>query len=645
MSGAAYRRNESTWTMARFKAAWAESLFDTQVLSSGIACAALSTILTWLTLLTGGREDEEGGVESVCYIFGCTLGFVVGVLLAMLIKSEYPIHETISFWAGMVVMGSLWTLFIPPFWDKVLYPYNANFSLSAIDWTTMDWVVVVGIINASLSLGLPAGMTVDYFGERWGPCFVGVAGGGLIASGYMLEGLVSGWVGKNMTISAIAGLIIGQGHACAYMAVMCANIPRFAVVNWGKLSGVLQCCFSLASLSWMLMTWTFFGNSPAQSATYVLLFERRIPMGVAVAACGLAFYKPSRVEKYRRERPNTAHLYGFPHLPTGILIYGLVALSAGMAIEMFALQPPSLLVAPIAAALWYEIPLLLVIMYGVAVCLKPDLPVCSGSKNTTTISSGGDAAAAIAEGGGGGGGGAAAGVEAPVWNSPGAKGTISLWQVSLVLAVLCGSGHTLASYLYDMGSHGCLLYIKQSSSTTDIYWLGRATTSLYVGYRLDRLTNKIGPGPAALQYLMHASWIMTASMFAMAVFESADSVCIFSVFYLVASGGLGVSIGIVWTILPVLALSVKLSGPGGTELPFGRLLGTMTIGPSVGIVVFFIFIAQWTNTFGWCWIQFACCLVTTAWTWKKAMVSIHGTSEMATGDRDREPLLPTPKRN
>ena len=83
-------------------------------------------------------------------------------------------------------------------------------------------------------------MTVDYFGERWGPCFVGVAGGGLIASGYMLEGLVSGWVGKNMTISAIAGLIIGQGHACAYMAVMCANIPRFAVVNWGKLSGVLQ---------------------------------------------------------------------------------------------------------------------------------------------------------------------------------------------------------------------------------------------------------------------------------------------------------------------------------------------------------------------------------------------------------------------
>uniref|UniRef100_A0A7S2FDT6 Uncharacterized protein n=1 Tax=Florenciella parvula TaxID=236787 RepID=A0A7S2FDT6_9STRA len=175
--------------------------------------------------------------------------------------------------------------------------------------------------------------------------------------------------------------------------------------------------------------------------------------------------------------------------------------------------------------------------------------------------------------------------------------------------------------------------------------MARATTSLYVGYRLDRLTNKIGPGPAALQYLMHASWIMTASMFAMAVFESANSVCIFSVFYLVASGGLGVSIGIVWTILPVLALSVKLSGPGGTELPFGRLLGNMTIGPSVGIVVFFIFIAQWTNIFGWCWIQFACCLVTTAWAWKKAMVSIHGTSEMATGDRDREPLLPTPKRN
>ena len=101
-------------------------------------------------------------------------------------------------------------------------------------------MVVVGVINAGLSFGLPAGMVADYFGERWGPCFVGVAGGGLIASGYMLEGLVSGWVGKNMPVSVIASLMFAQGHACAYMAVMCANIPRFASVHWGKLSGALQ---------------------------------------------------------------------------------------------------------------------------------------------------------------------------------------------------------------------------------------------------------------------------------------------------------------------------------------------------------------------------------------------------------------------
>ena len=69
---------------------------------------------------------------------------------------------------------------------------------------------------------------------------MGVAGGGLIASGYMLEGLVSGWVGKNMPVSVIASLMFAQGHACAYMAVMCANIPRFASVHWGKLSGALQ---------------------------------------------------------------------------------------------------------------------------------------------------------------------------------------------------------------------------------------------------------------------------------------------------------------------------------------------------------------------------------------------------------------------
>ena len=60
-----------------------------------------------------------------------------------------------------------------------------------------------------------------------------------------------------------------------------------------------------------------------------------------------------------------------------------------------------------------------------------------------------------------------------------------------------------------------------------------------------------------------------------------------------------------------------MSGPGGTDVPFGRLLGSMTIGPAVGIVVFFVFIAQWTNIFGWCWIQFACCLVVSGWSWKK----------------------------
>ena len=44
---------------------------------------------------------------------------------------------------------------------------------------------------------------------------------------------------------------------------------------------------------------------------------------------------------------------------------------------------------------------------------------------------------------------------------------------------------------------------------------------------------------------------MTATMFAMAVFASADNFCLFTLFYLLASGGLGASVGIVWTILPV----------------------------------------------------------------------------------------------
>lgn len=84
------------WTRARFKAAMVESFFDSQTMTAGVACAALSTGLTWATLLTGGRTDEEAGVETLCYIFGCLLGLVVGVLSAMLIKSEYPIHETVS---------------------------------------------------------------------------------------------------------------------------------------------------------------------------------------------------------------------------------------------------------------------------------------------------------------------------------------------------------------------------------------------------------------------------------------------------------------------------------------------------------------------------------------------------------------------
>ena len=75
---------------------------------------------------------------------------------------------------------------------------------------------------------------------------------------------------------------------------------------------------------------------------------------------------------------------------------------------------------------------------------------------------------------------------------------------------------------------------------------------------------------------------------------------------------------------------------------FGKLLGAMTIGPALGIVVFFIIIAQQTNIAGWCWAQFGCCLLAAAWSWRHtAVVGSEGMAEF--GNNDQEPLLSTPK--
>ena len=92
------------------------------VIGAGCGC-----LLSYLTLIVGDRITSDWTVVLACNAFGTGVGLCFGSFIGTILFAGYPLQKTMSFWAGVLIMGSLWTLFVPPFWDKVLYPTANNF--------------------------------------------------------------------------------------------------------------------------------------------------------------------------------------------------------------------------------------------------------------------------------------------------------------------------------------------------------------------------------------------------------------------------------------------------------------------------------------------------------------------------------------
>ena len=252
--------------------------------------AGCGCVLSYLTLIIGDRITSDWTVVLACNAFGTGVGLCFGSFIGTLLFAGYPLQKTISFWAGILIMGSLWTLFVPPFWDKVLYPTANNFVFSGISWTTWDWRIVQAVVNANMSFFLPAGIIADLGGAKWGPMQTGLIGASFIVIGYTIEGLVNSTGVKNITVSILSALLYAQGGAFASVAVLHANLPRFGTntANWGTISGIFQASFSLASTTWMLATWTYFGDAPSSKSCNVASSHASFPSDL-ICLCRLYF--------------------------------------------------------------------------------------------------------------------------------------------------------------------------------------------------------------------------------------------------------------------------------------------------------------------------------------------------------------------
>ena len=235
--------------------------------------AGLGCFLSYMTLVVGDRIASDWTVVLSCLSLSTLLGLLFGSFIGTVMAAGYPLHKTLSFWAGILIMGSLWTLFVPPFWDKVLYPTATHFAFSSIGWSAWDWRIVQTVINANMAFLFPAGILADFAGPKWGAMQVGLIGASFIAIGYTIEVLVNSSGGKNMVVSILTAFLYAQGSAFANVAALYANLPRFgaSTANWGTMSGIFQASFSLASTTWMLATWTFFGDAPSSKNSCLLV--------------------------------------------------------------------------------------------------------------------------------------------------------------------------------------------------------------------------------------------------------------------------------------------------------------------------------------------------------------------------------------
>ena len=90
----------------------------TSAVSGGALGAVLGGLVTYGILLIGDRASDVP-VVLACVAAGLAVGAGCGAFAGLLLRSGYRLTVDMPFWAGVFIMGTCWTLFIPPFWDKV----------------------------------------------------------------------------------------------------------------------------------------------------------------------------------------------------------------------------------------------------------------------------------------------------------------------------------------------------------------------------------------------------------------------------------------------------------------------------------------------------------------------------------------------
>jgi hypothetical protein len=333
-------------------------------------------------------------------------------------------------------------------------------------------------------------------------------------------------------------------------------------------------------------------------------------------------------------REKVEHVFGWHIFPRALLVYLIFVAASGAMIEWLALKPPGLLAFPVATAVFYLLPLVLVFAYGVLSFLKVEQMYPASSLASTATTEQDESSVEVLS------------RIDPVPSIQSWVPNYLFFQNSILQGLVVGSAHTVASNLYELSDKSsCETFSAERSSVTDFYWGARCLACMMVGYSIDRARRrvqvaKVGtPESMVLRHLGMISLVMAAALISTLIFRATAGYCFSLPFLLISAGLAGGAMGGAFTMMPLLITFV--SGGNAPDASFGFSLGMVSTGPVAGIIVLYALVSPFVNTYIWSSCYAAACLGA-AWNSNRlANLAFSSTAEQAGfgDDTDTKPLL------
>lgn len=370
------------------------------------------------------------------------------------------------------------------------------------------------------------------------------------------------------------------------------------------------------------------------------VFYRRIPIGLFVGMASLALSRPKDTSSLiidpklsAAPREKVEYVFGWHLFPQGLFGYLMMVGISGAMIEWLALKPPGLLAFPVATAIIFLLPLCFAFAYGATSLLRLE-HIWSGKPAPAASDEPEDTSVEILS------------TIDPVPSVHAWEPSAIFIQNSIMLGVVVGSSHTLASNLYELSDmSSCEMFAAERSSATDFYWFARCFACMIVGYSVDRARRKLATtkeGNSDFVIFRHCSMIAliaAAAQISTLIFRSTTGYCVGLPFLLIASGLGGAAMGAAFTIQPLLTAYVSAGPPGhSAEVAFGFSLGLVSIGPVVGIIVMYALISPFISIYLWTSIYAAACLGV-AWNCHRLEGNTANAESPNDGLEDTKPLL------